>query len=264
MINSSFVLNAKSSNFSFLQHYLWASGHFILLLSALRYFFAYATFKSVSPIWYKACYTGALLSYAIVCQKSLGVPQPNAAYVRKALLDENVQYFLLAFFWWTSKPIAITLIPFMIFSLFHALTFARTTLMPQFLPPGPPATADGPPTPHRFAKQLQLWVKANYDTAMKAVAYAELIILVRVLFGALLFRNSILSPIIYAHFLRQRWYQSSFTRDAVAYTVARIDATVDGQGNPTLTNAWAQGKGLIARWGGSTLAPAQGARAATR
>ncbi|KAJ3750073.1 hypothetical protein DFH05DRAFT_1518235 [Lentinula detonsa] len=245
-------------------HYLWASGHFILLLSALRYFFAYATFKSVSPIWYKACYTGALLSYAIVCQKSLGVPQPNVAYVRKALLDENVQYFLLAFFWWTSKPIAITLIPFMIFSLFHALTFARTTLMPQFLPPGPPATADGPPTPHRFAKQLQIWVKANYDTAMKAVAYAELIILVRVLFGALLLRNSILSPIIYAHFLRQRWYQSSFTRDAVAYTVARIDATVDGQGNPTLTNAWAQGKGLIARWGGSTLAPAQGARAATR
>ncbi|KAJ3990439.1 hypothetical protein F5890DRAFT_1589906 [Lentinula detonsa] len=239
------------------QHYLWASGHFILLLSALRYFFAYATFKSVSPIWYKACYTGALLSYAIV-------PQPNVAYVRKALLDENVQYFLLAFFWWTSKPIAITLIPFMIFSLFHALTFARTTLMPQFLPPGPPATADGPPTPHRFAKQLQIWVKANYDTAMKAVAYAELIILVRVLFGALLLRNSILSPIIYAHFLRQRWYQSSFTRDAVAYTVARIDATVDGQGNPTLTNAWAQGKGLIARWGGSTLAPAQGARAATR
>ncbi|KAJ3736935.1 hypothetical protein DFJ43DRAFT_1048489 [Lentinula guzmanii] len=246
------------------QHYLWASGHFILLLSALRYFFAYATFKSVSPIWYKACYTGALLSYAIVCQKSLGVPQPNVAYVRKALLDENVQYFLLAFFWWTSKPIAITLIPFMIFSLFHALTFARTTLMPQFLAPGPPATADGPPTPHRFAKQLQIWVKANYDTAMKAVAYAELIILVRVLFGALLLRNSILSPIIYAHFLRQRWYQSSFTRDAVAYTVARIDATVDGQGNPTLTNAWAQGKGLIARWGGSTLAPAQGARAATR
>ncbi|KAJ4476729.1 hypothetical protein J3R30DRAFT_3488556 [Lentinula aciculospora] len=246
------------------QHYLWASGHFILLLSALRYFFAYATFKTVSPIWYKACYTGALLSYAIVCQKSMGVPQPNVAYVKKALLDENVQYFLLAFFWWTSKPIAITLIPFMIFSLFHALTFTRTTLMPQFLPPGPPATADGPPTPHRFAKQLQLWVKANYDTAMKAVAYAELIIFVRILLGALVFRNSILSPIIYAHFLRQRWYQSSFTRDAVAYTVARVDATIAGQGNPTLTNAWTQGKGLVARWGGSTLAPAQGARAAAR
>ncbi|KAF5384713.1 hypothetical protein D9757_006190 [Collybiopsis confluens] len=242
------------------QHYLWASGHFILLLSALRYFLAYATFKSVSPAWYKACYTGALLSYAIVCQKSLGVPQPNAAYVKKALLDENVQYFLLAFFWWTSKPIAITLIPYMIFSLFHALTFARTTLMPQFLPPGPPTTPDGPPTPHRLAKQLQVWVKANYDTAMKAVAYAELIIFVRVLLGAILFQNSLLSPIIYAHFLRQRWYQSNFTRQAVSATTGKIDGTVAQQGNPTLSNIWGQGKALISRWGGSNLAPAQGAR----
>ncbi|KAJ3751566.1 hypothetical protein EV360DRAFT_89612 [Lentinula raphanica] len=243
------------------QHYLWASGHFILLLCALRYFFAYATFHSVSSIWYKACYTGALLSYAIVCQKSLGIPQLNAAYVKKALLDENVQYFLLAFYWWSSKPIAITLIPYMIFSLFHALTFTRTTLMPQFLPPGPPATADGPPTPHPLAKKLQVWVKANYDTAMKAVAFAELIIFVRVLLGALIFRNSIMSPICYAHFLRQRWYHSNFTRNAVAYTVARIDATVDGQGNAALSNVWVKGKELVARWGGSTLAPAQGARA---
>jgi len=243
------------------QHYLWASGHFILLLSAIRYFFSYATFKTVSPVWYKACYTGAILSYAIVCHKSLGLPQPNMAYARKALLDENVQYFILAFFWWTSKPIAITLIPYMIFSLFHALTFTRTTLMPQFLAPGPPATADGPPTPHPLAKRLQAWVKANYDTAMKAVAFAELIIFVRVLFGALLFQNSLLSPIIYAHFLRQRWYQSNFTREAVAVSTARIEATVTGQGNPTLTNVWMQAKGLVVRWGGSSLAPPQAARA---
>ena len=51
-------------------------------------------------------------------------PQPNIAYFRRAILDEarpfishvgvglclfltqNVQYFLLAYFWWTSKPVA--------------------------------------------------------------------------------------------------------------------------------------------------------------
>jgi transmembrane protein 33 len=49
----------------------------------------------------------------------------------------------------------------MIFSLFHALTFTRTTLMPQFLPPGPPAQAGGAPTPHPLAKKLQLWVKSK-------------------------------------------------------------------------------------------------------
>ncbi|KAF9036478.1 hypothetical protein BDZ89DRAFT_1222682 [Hymenopellis radicata] len=231
------------------QHYLWASGHFILLLSAFRYFLAWITFKSVSAWWYKMAYTGALVSYAIV-------PQPNLAYVRRALMDENVQYLLLAFFWWTSKPITITLLPFAIFSLFHALTFTRTTLMSQFLPPGPPATAGGAPTPHPYAKKLQLWVKANYDTAMRAVAFTEIIILVRVVLGALVFKNSLLCPIVFVHFLRQRYYQSAFTRDAFAQTDARINALVVQQGNPTLTNVWAQAKGLIARWAGSNIAPA--------
>ncbi|THV07560.1 hypothetical protein K435DRAFT_959637 [Dendrothele bispora CBS 962.96] len=246
------------------QHYIWASGHFVLLLSAFRYFLAWITFKSVSAWWYKASYTGALMSYAIVCHKSLGTPQPNPTYIRRALLDENVQYFILAFFWWTSKPIAITLLPYTIFSLFHALTFARTTLMPQFLPPGPPATAGGPPTPHRFQKKLQVWVKANYDPAMKAVAYTELVILVRVVIGALLFQNSLLSPIVYVHFMRQRWYQSSFTREAVAVTATRIETTVNQQGNPTLTGVWGQVKGLIARWAGSSVAPAPAAAGAGR
>ncbi|KAK7058274.1 ATP-dependent RNA helicase [Paramarasmius palmivorus] len=246
------------------QHYIWASGHFILLISALRYFLAWVTFKTVSAWWYKACYTGALVSYAIVCQKSLGVPQPSLAYVKRALLDENIQYLLLALFWWTSKPIAVTLLPYTIFSLFHALTFTRTTLMPQFLPPGPPATAGGAPTPHPLAKKLQVWVKANYDTAMKAVAYTELVILLRVVLGAITFQNSLISPIIYAHFLRQRWYQSAFTRDAIAHATGRIEATIYAQQNPTLTNIYEQAKSLVQRWGGSNVAPApaaaQGAR----
>ncbi|KAG7450268.1 uncharacterized protein BT62DRAFT_927584 [Guyanagaster necrorhizus] len=238
------------------QHYLWASGHFILLLSALRYFIAWITFKSVSSWWYKTSYTGALVSYAIVCQKALGTPQPNLAYVRRAMMDENVQYLLLAFFWWSSKPIAITLLPFSIFSLFHALTFTRTTLMAQFLPPGPPATSGGPLTPHPYAKKLQVWVKNNYDSAMRAVAYTELLILVRVVLGALVFQNSLLSPVVYVHFLRQRYYQSAFTRDAFAATDARINALLAQQNNPTLANIWSQARRLIARWGGSNITPA--------
>jgi len=241
------------------QHYLWASGHFLLLLSSLRYFLAWVTFKSVSVWWYKASFTGALISYAIVCQKSLGTPQPNLAYFRRALLDENIQYFLLAFFWWTSKPITITLLPYMIFSLFHALTFTRTTLMPQFLHVGPPTTAVGPPQPHPLAKKLQAWVKANYDTAMKVVAYTELAIFVRVAFGAILFQNSLLAPIIFAHFLRQRYFQSAFTREAIATTANKVDFYVRKPGNPpVLVNVWDKGQMLVQRWAGVVLAPNAG------
>ncbi|KDR84778.1 hypothetical protein GALMADRAFT_233127 [Galerina marginata CBS 339.88] len=241
------------------QHYLWASGHFLLLLSSLRYFLAWVTFKSVSVWWYKASFTGALISYAIVCQKSLGVPQPNLAYFRRALLDENIQYFLLAFFWWTSKPVPITLLPYMIFSLFHALTFTRTTLMPQLLQTGPPATAGGPPQPHPLAKKLQAWVKANYDTAMKVVAYTELVIFARVFFGAFLFQNSIMAPIIFAHFLRQRYFQSAFTREAITATSNKIEAYVRKPGNPpVVVNVWEKGQMLVQRWVGVALTPNAG------
>jgi len=182
------------------------------------------------------------------------------------MLDENVQYFLLAFFWWSSKPIAMTLLPYAIFSLFHALTFTRTTLMPQFLAPGPPASAGGPPTPHPLAKRLQAWVKANYDSAMKVVAYTELVIFVRVLLGAITFQNSLLSPIIFAHFVRQRYYQSAFTREAIGATTARIDRFARKPGNPPiLAQIWDKVQMLIGRWVGSTLtanAPAAGAGAA--
>jgi len=242
------------------QHYVWASGHFLLLSTALSYFFARLTFQTISAWWYKASFTGALISYAIVCQKSLGPPQPNIGYVRRALLDENVQYFMLAFFWWSSKPIAFALLPYAIFSLFHALTFIRTTVMPQFLQPGPPAVAGGPPQPHPIAKKLQVWVKANYDSAMKVVAYTELVILVRVVLGAITFQNSLLSPVVYVHFLRQRYYQSAFTREAVATTSKKIEEYVRKPGNPPMVvQVWEKLEMLVGRWAGSTLAPNAGA-----
>ncbi|KAI0067860.1 hypothetical protein BV25DRAFT_1911726 [Artomyces pyxidatus] len=251
------------------QHYIWAGGHFILLLSALRYILAWVTFKAASPWWYKASYTGALVSYAIVCQKSLGVPQPNLAWAQRALADENVQYFLLAFFWWSSKPVAMSLLPYTIFSLFHALTFTRTTLMPQFLPPGPPATAGGAPTPPPLAKKLQAWVKANYDPAMKVVAYTELVILVRVILGALVLRNSFVTPIAYAHFVRMRYFQSAFTKEAAHRVTYAIDGYVNKPDTPpAVKQGWVTFQGLVGRWTGTSLpartAPAAGANAAAR
>ncbi|KAH9853166.1 hypothetical protein C2E23DRAFT_917643, partial [Lenzites betulinus] len=249
------------------QHYVWAAGHFILLVCSLRFFFAKALFRAVSAWWYKASFTGALVSYAIVCQKSLGTPQPNAAWVQRALLDENVQYFILAFFWWSSKPVTLALVPYAIFSLFHALTFTRTTLLPQFLPPGPPAQAGAAPTPHPLAKKLQVWVKTNYDNAMRAVAYAELATLVRVVLGAVTFRNAFITPLIYAYFLRFRWFQSKFTRDAVGLVHGRILAFVTSPGKPPmLAQVYGQITGLVSRWstpppaGANGAAPGAGAR----
>ncbi|TFK57447.1 hypothetical protein OE88DRAFT_1730813 [Heliocybe sulcata] len=245
------------------QHYVWAGGHFVLLLAAVKCILSFVMFRGASPWWYRTGFLGALLSYGIVCMKSLGPVQPNAAYVRRALQDENVQYLLLAFFWWSSKPLTVALIPYSIFSLFHALTFTRTTLMPQFLPPGPPASAGGAPTPHPLAKRLQVWVKANYNKAMVVVAYAELGILLRVVLGAITLQNSLLTPLIYAHFLRQRFYQSTFTREAVTVVNARVTEYATRPGTPPVVGQiWEKVQMVTGRWAGSTLAPQQPAGAA--
>lgn len=245
------------------QHYIWAAGHFVLLISALRYLLAAVLLRGASAWWYKTSFIGALVSYVIVVHKSLGMPTPSLAWVQRAFVEENVQYLLLASFWWFSKPVAFALIPYTIFSLFHALTFARTTVMPQLLPQGSPSTAGGPPTPHPLAKKLHSWVKANYNPAMKAVAFAELLIMLRVTLGALLFQNSLIMPLVFAHFLRQRYYQSAFTRDAVAYVNNYIEGHVRTPGmQPMVVKVWDSFKTLLARWAGNVLAsqPAAGAR----
>ncbi|KAH9487135.1 Tetra-spanning protein 1 [Psilocybe cubensis] len=139
------------------------------------------------------------------------------------------------------------------------MTFTRTTLMPQFLPPAQPATAGGPPQPHPLAKKLQAWVKANYDNAMKVVAYTELVIMARVLLGCLTWRNSILAPIIFAHFLRARHFHSLFTREAVAYVNSRADAFIRKPTNPpVLAQVWDKVQYAVQTWSGSTLTPNAG------
>ena len=147
--------------------------------------------------------------------------------------------------------------------------------MAQFLKPTPPATTGGPPQPPPLAKKLHAWVKgqysattvyihltyficlfpANYDTAMKFVALVELVIFVRVLLGALAFQNSLLSPIIYAHFLRQRYYQSQFSRDAMVKISTLVEQIVRKPGiPPIILTIWQKGQMLVQRWAGVVLA----------
>jgi len=57
------------------------------------------TFRGTPTFIYKISYTGALLSYSIVVLKSLGTPRLDAAWLRRAFADENVQYAVLAVYW---------------------------------------------------------------------------------------------------------------------------------------------------------------------
>jgi hypothetical protein len=101
--------------------------------------------------------------------------------------------------------------------------------------------------------------KEYYDPSMKLVAYVELAIFARVLFGLLLWRNSLLMPIIYGMFLRARYFQSPFTRQAFA----SLDAVIlQGLNHPTIRTSVPQAKtyydilkGYLGRAVGTVLTP---------
>jgi hypothetical protein len=92
---------------------------------------------------------------------------------------------------------------------------------------------------------------ANYDSAMRVVAFTELVIFTRIFLGAITFQNSLLSPIIYVHFLRQRYYQSLFTREAIMLSAGYVDGWVKKPGNPpAAVMVWEKGKEVVKRWVG--------------
>ena len=76
----------------------------------------------------------------------------------------------------------MTLIPYITFSLFHLLTFTRTTILPSMVPAARNADGTSSPAGGDLSKSIQTWVKQNYDLAMRFVSYSEVIIFIRVLF----------------------------------------------------------------------------------
>lgn len=232
-------------------------GHVLLLLctvvwlpSALRH--PFSTPKTAYS--YRLAYIGGLTSYGIVCFKALGTPAPNLAFLKRAMADENCQYFLLAIFWLLTKPVSLSLVPYAIFSTFHVLTFVRTTVLPKLAPPKPPAREgerQAKDTP--LQRQLHAIVKAQYDPAMNVCAQAELAILVRTIIGVPLFWNGFLAPIAFAHFLRLRFYYSIFSRSAIKSADTRVQGYVNG--TPALKDGYAKARELVVRWSGTVLAP---------
>ncbi|WWD17915.1 hypothetical protein CI109_102360 [Kwoniella shandongensis] len=239
-------------------HYLWALGHGIMLLSAGYIILQTVFFRPTPTKTYKFAYTGALLSYSIVVYKSLGRPQPNALWARRALVDENVQYAILALYWWISKPVNVSILPFATFSLFHCLTFLRTNIIPKLVPAPPPQAAGAQQAPRppalleNVSRKIQVWVKVNYDVAMRFVAYCEILIALRLVLGVVTFRTSLIAPLFMVHFIRLRYHASPFTRTAVNNITTYVDNFASNKG-AAVQNGWNTVKRVIAAWGGSPL-----------
>ena len=89
---------------------------------------------------------------------------------------------------------------------------------------------------------------------MRITALAELLILFRVTLGALTLQNSLLTPIFYAHFVRQRYYHSQFTREALLRVNGFIDGYIPSL-HPVVNQVWLAFKRAVGAWAGNAIAP---------
>jgi len=239
----------------------WFVGHFTLLLTTFRYALAaikFSTNTRVASVCYRLGFLSAAVTYGIVVYKAYrprvrnGQLPGGQAGVLKVLGDENVQYLFMALIWLYSKPIFYALLPFAVYSTFHFLTYLRSNLLPTILPPPPSSVASpGSAKPQSALSEfIGKFVKNNYDYSMHLVAYLELFLWARIFCGAIIFRNSWILLTIYTIFLRTRYSQSPFVRDALKGIEVRGNAlTADNNIPDGVKSAWNTMKSSVRSFG---------------
>ena len=148
----------------------------------------------------------------------------------------------MALVWLFSRQVPLAVLPFVVYSLFHVLTYTRANLLPVISP-----TADGKPKVGGLSDTIGQFVKNYYDQSMTIVAALEIALWFRLLLSAVTFtKGSWILIAIYTAFFRARYAQSSFVQGAVSNITARIDAQFANQStSPAVRNGWETVKGLL-------------------
>jgi transmembrane protein 33 len=240
-------------------------GHLTLLFCTFRYTLSYITFNATSR-WavfsYRLAFVSAAATYGIVVYKGIRArSRPSGQTGQRPsqsplsyLLDENVQYLLMALVWLYSRQIPLALLPFSVYSVFHVATYTRANLIPT-IQPSPAAGAKSPgKSPGAgekysspLADTIGRFVKQYYDASMSLVAALEIALWFRVLLSAFTFsKGGFLLVIIYTAFFRSRYSQSTFVQGAFHNFAQRIDTQVANQSTPPAARqAWHTVKGVV-------------------
>lgn len=150
----------------------------------------------------------------------------------------------MALVWLFSPQVALALLPFTVYSIFHVATYTRGILLPTVQPP-PPAAPGQKPKASALSDSIGRFVKDYYDASMSIVAGLEIALWFRLLGSAFLFyKSSWILLIIYTLFLRARISQSTFVQGMLRQLGAKGDQVANRQDvPPAARNVWEQMKG---------------------
>ncbi|KAG6140698.1 Transmembrane nucleoporin [Claviceps purpurea] len=244
--NSSLPLQERLLQLAKTLQFAWFVGHMTLILTTTRYAFSWLRmnyYSGMAKFSYRTSFLAAAATYGIVVYKSqrarakTGNKMPGG--IIGLLLDENVQYLLMALVWLFCPQYPLALLPYFVYSVFHVATYTRANVIPVLQPP--PPTVDGAsPKRNPLADTIGAFVKQYYDASMSIVAGMEMLLWFRVLLSAILFqRRSWILLALYTVFFRARFAQSSHVQAGVSQVSARIDSLISAQGTPPyVRQAW--------------------------
>lgn len=224
-------------------------GHVLALAGAIFYsLFSLKVFRSPSfpRFWYREAYVAIIVTFAIILQKTYRAKPASAP---ELLRDDNVHYLMVAVLWLFSKPFFGTLPPFIIFSLFHVLTYVRSFLLP--------ALGHGAQSP--LSANIGSFVNTYNDRFMMLAAHCEFLLFLKIFLNFLTFRKGTLIPfLVYFVFIKLRFDSSIFTRSAVKTYEVRVDGIVSNPSCPVaVKNAWLSFKHTLSSYLGAPAVRAQ-------
>ncbi|KAI9247769.1 hypothetical protein EDC94DRAFT_625616 [Helicostylum pulchrum] len=202
---------AEKINFKDLQ-FGWFVGHGLVVLNATIFFLSRLLFFPLG-FFYRASYVGIIISYSIVLFNSYKPLATNQSFFKRVLLDENTQYLIVAVYFFLTKRIAITLLPFYIYSVFHVMEYTEKHLIPTFAP-----------TQTKIQQSINNLMNTYHSKAMEYAAKIEICgVMTRLVLGLFVFKSTILSILIYAQFLRMRYYMSTDSREFLTELGSKVD-----------------------------------------
>ncbi|KAJ3372475.1 hypothetical protein GGF31_001916 [Allomyces arbusculus] len=216
--------------------FVWYCGHVLTVVG----FLLHLVLKGNKPMFIIGL-LGALVSYLVVMYRQ---HQPQyrkrgfRATVRALAADMNAHYVWLALFFMVSgAPCTPVLLPYFMYSLFHALTYYRSVLVPTLWPGGPTAL---PGFVQRLLDRQANITSAIQPRALAFAAYWEVLVTpVYVVIQVLLMQQLVLAPLVYANFMTKRYQTAAGTRAAFHTLRAWGDDWIV----PLTTDEWTAGVG---------------------
>lgn len=226
--------------------FAWFVGHAITLFSSLL------CLTSFRPLLYRLAYFGVLESFGIITYQhyfiksgpAAGTSSGSAARtITPASLLQNgdVLYFLMAIVWTFTPQFTLSLVPYMMFSVFHVLIYVKSILLPEVF--------NLNASNSKMVLFIDNTVRSYNERCMYWVGSAELgilaCLLLRVIFW---YPRSLVLFASYSTFIKFRFENSKYMKSAFAQWRVRLDGIMSHPSIPIpLKKAYNKSKSLLIR-----------------